>query len=127
MIYYIVAPAFKTRNRTFEADPAIFALLHEMTKNPQTLKAWRSLVSDAFSDNRFFNAPPSANVDWRPLVQALMQSDKERFADLASKISTASSANIFTNRELESLSRALSLRRLTYVLLTGPKDRHLNQ
>ncbi|GAA5902657.1 hypothetical protein JCM8208_007031 [Rhodotorula glutinis] len=127
MVYYIVAPAFKTRNRTFEADPTIFALLHEMTRNPQTLKAWRSLVGDAFSDNRFFNAPPSANVDWKPLVQALMQSDKERFADLSSKISTASSANIFTNRELESLSRALSLRRLTYVLLTGPKDQHLNQ
>ncbi|GAA5834665.1 hypothetical protein JCM9279_007075 [Rhodotorula babjevae] len=127
MIYYIIAPAFKTRNRTFEADSAIFALLHEMTRNPQTLKAWRSLVADAFADNRFFNAPPSANADWKPLVQALMQSDKERFADLSSKISTASSANIFTNRELESLSRALSLRRLTYVLLTGPKDRYLNQ
>lgn len=54
-----------------------------MTRNPQTLKAWRSLVGDAFSDNRFFNAPPSANVDWKPLVQALMQSDKERFADLS--------------------------------------------
>ncbi|GAA5921263.1 hypothetical protein JCM3775_002966 [Rhodotorula graminis] len=127
MVYYIVAPAFKTRNKTFEADPTIFALLHEMTRNPQTLKAWRSLVADAFADNRFFNAPPSANDDWKPLVQALMQSDKERFADLSSKISTASSANIFTNRELESLSRALSLRRLTYVLLTGPKDRYLNQ
>lgn len=80
-------------SRTFEADPAIFALLHEMTKNPQTLKAWRSLVSDAFSDNRFFNAPPSANVDWRPLVQALMQSDKERFADLACTLSLLPSAS----------------------------------
>lgn len=37
------------------------------------------------------------------------------------------SANIFTNRELESLSRALSLRRLTYVLFTGEKDRYLTQ
>ncbi|GAA6052531.1 hypothetical protein JCM3770_003812, partial [Rhodotorula araucariae] len=127
MVYYVVSPAFKTRNKTFEADPAIFALLHEMTKNPQTVKAWRSLVSDAFGDNRFFNAPPSANTSWKPLVQALMLSDKERFAEFASKISTASSANIFTNRELESLSRALSLRRLTYVLLTGPKDRYLTQ
>ncbi|BGP38275.1 hypothetical protein JCM10449v2_002204 [Rhodotorula kratochvilovae] len=127
MVYYIISPAFKTRNKTFEADPAIFALLHEMTKNPQTLKAWRSLVGEAFADNRFFNAPPSANTSWKPLVQALMMSDKERFTELSSKISTASSANIFTNRELESLSRALSLRRLTYILLTGPKDRYLTQ
>lgn len=47
--------------------------------------------------------------------------------DLIAKISTASSANIFTNRELESLSRALSLRRLTYALFTGEKDRFLTQ
>lgn len=43
------------------------------------------------------------------------------------KVSTTSSANIFTNRELESLSRALALRRLTYILLSGPKDRYLTQ
>lgn len=46
---------------------------------------------------------------------------------LAAKISTVSSANIFTNRELESLSRALSLRRLTYTIFTGDKNRFLTQ
>ena len=98
-----------------------------MSKNPQTVKAWRTQVSDAFADNRFFNAPPSANVRWKPLIQALMASDKERLVELTARISTAASANIFTNRELESLSRALSLRRLTYVLFTGDKDRYLTQ
>lgn len=117
-----------------------------MSKNPQTIKAWRTQVGDAFADNRFFNAPPSANLRWKPLIQALMASDKERLVELTGKrvkallsrqisdprcttarISTAASANIFTNRELESLSRALSLRRLTYVLFTGDKDRYLTQ
>ncbi|BGP31712.1 hypothetical protein JCM10296v2_003486 [Rhodotorula toruloides] len=127
MVHYIAAPAFKTRAKTFDPDPSILGLLEEMTKNPQTLKAWRSLVSDAFSDNRFFNALPSAHSRWKPLVQALMASDKERLPDLIAKVSTASSANIFTNRELETLSRALSLRRLTYTLLTSQKDRFLTQ
>ncbi|KAK4333987.1 Protein dopey [Rhodotorula toruloides] len=127
MVYYIAAPAFKTRAKTFDPDPSILALLEEMTKNPQTLKAWRSLVSDAFSDNRFFNAPPSAHSRWKPLVQALMASDKERLPELIGKVSTASSANIFTNRELETLLRALSLRRLTYTLLTSQRDRFLTQ
>ncbi|GAA6000168.1 hypothetical protein JCM10207_007887 [Rhodosporidiobolus poonsookiae] len=127
MVYYIVAPAFKTRAKTLEADPSVFALLREMSKNPQTVKAWRSVVSDAFADNRFFNASPAMSERWKPLVQALMASDKERLPELAGKISTASSANIFTNRELENLSRALSLRRLTYVLFTGDKDRYLAQ
>ncbi|GAA6058598.1 hypothetical protein JCM10212_004009 [Sporobolomyces blumeae] len=127
VVYYIVAPAFKTRAKSFEIDPAIFQLLHEMVKGTQTSKAWRSTVADAFADNRFFNAPPTANAQWAPLVQALMASDKERFPDLVGKVSTVSSANIFTNRELESLSRALSLRRLTYTIFTGEKDRYLTQ
>lgn len=42
-------------------------------------------------------------------------------------MSTASSANIFTNRELEMLSRALSLRRLSYALLAGEKNAYLIQ
>lgn len=46
---------------------------------------------------------------------------------VVAKISTVSSANIFTNRELESLSRALSLRRLTYTIFTGEQNRFLTQ
>ncbi|KAI5481667.1 cellular morphogenesis-related protein [Pseudohyphozyma bogoriensis] len=127
MVYYIVTPAFKTRSKTLEIEPTVFELLTEMAKNPLTLKAWRTQVSDAFGDNRFFNAPPSSHARWKPLIQALMASDKERLVELAAKVSTVSSANIFTNRELESLSRALSLRRLTYTILTGEKDRFLTQ
>ncbi|SCV67868.1 BQ2448_5479 [Microbotryum intermedium] len=154
MVYYIIAPAFKTRSKTFDIEPAVFSLLHEMVKNPATVKAWKTMVGDAFGDNRFFNAPPTADAHWRPVVQALMASDKERLVEvicesdlarwllaaltdsspprlapfpLTAKISSVSSANIFTNRELENLSRALSLRRLTYVLFTGDKDRFLTQ
>ncbi|KAL8286531.1 hypothetical protein RQP46_004548 [Phenoliferia psychrophenolica] len=127
MVYYIVNPSFKTRSKTFDIEPAVFDLLTEMAKNPATLKAWRTQVGDAFSDNRFFNAPPSSHAKWKPLVQALMASDKERLVELTAKISTVSSANIFTNRELESLSRALSLRRLTYTIFTGDKNRFLTQ
>ncbi|KAM0788392.1 hypothetical protein ACM66B_001530 [Microbotryomycetes sp. NB124-2] len=127
LVYYLVAPAFKTRSRTFDIDPTVFELLHEMARNSQTLKAWRGSVADAFGDNRFFNAPPHMHKKWQPVVNALMASDKERLIDLLAKISTVSSANIFTNRELESLSRALSLRRLTYVIYAGEKDRFLTQ
>ncbi|GAA5936298.1 Dop1p [Sporobolomyces koalae] len=126
MIYYIVAPAFKTRSKSFDVDPVVFELLHEMVKTTQASKSWRTTVADAFGDNRFFNAAPSARAQWKPLIQALM-ADKERLPDLIGKISTVSSANIFTNRELESLSRALSLRRLTYALYSGEKDRFLIQ
>lgn len=107
MVYYIVAPAFKTRSkyevasiqpcpaladcstnlcRTFDIDASVFELLSEMVKNPQTIKAWRAQVGDAFADNRFFNAPPSVNERWKPLIQALMASDKERLVELTGEI-----------------------------------------
>ncbi|GAA5913260.1 Dop1p [Sporobolomyces salmoneus] len=126
MVYYIVSPAFKTRAKSFEIDSAIFELLQEMVRATQASKAWRSTIADAFADNRFFNASPATNAQWKPLIRALM-AEKERLPDLIGKISTVSSANIFTNRELESLSRTLSLRRLTYALYTGEKDRFLTQ
>lgn len=53
-----------------------------MARNPQTTKAWKTQVSDAFADNRFFNAPPNINPKWKPLIQALMTSDKERLVEL---------------------------------------------
>lgn len=82
MVYYIVAPAFKTRSKTFDIEPAVFSLLHEMVKNTATVKAWKTMVGDAFGDNRFFNAPPTADKHWRPVVQALIASDKERLMEV---------------------------------------------
>lgn len=105
MVYYIVSPTFKTRSkygfllsvdssltdrapaRTFDIEPSVFELLIEMVKNPASLKAWRTPVQDAFSDNRFFNALPAAHEKWKPLIQALMSSDKERLVELTGSFS----------------------------------------
>lgn len=43
------------------------------------------------------------------------------------RVTTAPSANIFTNREYEMLLRSLNLRRLSYVLLAGEKNHFLTQ
>jgi hypothetical protein len=43
------------------------------------------------------------------------------------KTTTAPSTNIFSNREQEMLLRALSLRRLSFVLFTGDKNQFLTQ
>lgn len=56
-----------------------------MTRYPTNLKAWKSQVVDIFSDNRFFNSPPSSHSNWKPLIQALMTSDKERLVELIGK------------------------------------------
>ena len=127
IVYYNISPAFKTRGRSFEVDESVLLLLSELTKVPAAFKAWRATVLEVFSDNRFFGGPPSMAEAWRPIVQALLASDKERFADLVSKASATTSANIFVNRELESLSKAISIRRLSYTIFCGEKNRYLVQ
>lgn len=106
-------------------DSTILGILHEMTKIPAAVKSWRLPVADAFNDNRFFKMAPDESAQWKPLVCALMDSDRERITELLGRISAAPSANIFTNRELEMISRSLNLRRLSFVLLAAERNHHL--
>lgn len=75
----LVVPKF--RRQRFN-DDATVTLLEEMAKIPAAAKAWRPPLADAFNDNRFFRITPAESEPWKPLVCALMDSDKERFTDL---------------------------------------------
>jgi len=58
------------------------ALLEEMSKLAIALKAWRSPVSDALNDGRFFSSSSAAGRKWRPIVRALVGTDKSAFAEI---------------------------------------------
>jgi hypothetical protein len=104
-------------------NPSVLEMLIQMSKLSAAHRSWRSLVSDAFAEPRFFS---HAHVqEWRILINTLMDSDKERFPDLLSRITAAPSSNIFTNKEQEMISRALNLKRLAYVLLAAEQNHYL--
>lgn len=63
-------------------DVAVMALLEEMSKVNITLKAWRSPVSDALNDSRFFSSSSMAGRKWRPIVRALVGTDKSAFTEI---------------------------------------------
>ncbi|KAI8459463.1 Dopey, N-terminal-domain-containing protein [Phakopsora pachyrhizi] len=125
MMYYIVSPAFKARSRTFETDETLANLLVEMTKHSAASKAWRPQVIETFNDAKFFNFSPEVGRRWKPIIQALLNTDKERFIEMIGRISTAPSANIFTNKEAEMTMRSLSLRRITYAIYAADYNRFL--
>ncbi|KAF9654142.1 hypothetical protein BDM02DRAFT_3152598 [Thelephora ganbajun] len=127
VVYYIVTPSLKGKTRTLDLDAAVMILLEEMSKLSIALKAWRSPVSDALNDGRFFSSSSAAGRKWRPIVRAFVGTDKSAFTEILGKITTAPSTNIFSNREQEMLLRALSLRRLSFVLFTGDKNQFLTQ
>lgn len=58
------------------------ALLEEMGKLSIALKAWRSPVSDALNDSRFFGSSSIAGRRWRPIVRALVATDKSAFTEI---------------------------------------------
>ncbi|SPO28009.1 related to DOP1 - strong similarity to developmental regulatory gene, dopey (dopA) [Ustilago trichophora] len=127
-VYYIVAPASRTRSRRLEVDASVVAVISELVRMPGTVKAWRSTVADIFGDGRFFSMALSEAERWKPVILALMTQDKERLIDLLARVSaSAAAANIFANRELEMLSRALNLRRLSFTIFAGEEDAFLTQ
>ncbi|KAG8842667.1 hypothetical protein FRC20_004310, partial [Serendipita sp. 405] len=128
LAYYVVAPAMKSRSgAALEVEDIILDIIKEMSKIQAATRAWRAPVQEAFNDTRFFNCTPEVAMKWRPIISALMDADKTVFSDLLSKIASAPSANIFTNREYEMLVKSLNLRRLSFVVLAGGQNKFLTQ
>lgn len=127
IVYYIVNPAMKGKSRPMDVDSTVLAIIQGMARIPTALKAWRPPVIDLLNDNRLFNCSREAAETWRPIVKTLFDADKTAFPELLSKVTTAPSANIFTNREYEMLLRSLNVRRLSFALFTGDKNAFLTQ
>lgn len=125
IMYYIITPAFKSRSKTSEVDGTILDLLIEMTKHSAAAKAWRAHVTETFGDPKFFNCSPETGRRWKLIIQALLNTDKERFTEMLSRLTTAPSANIFTNKEMEMVTRSLNLRRITYAIYAAEYNRFL--
>jgi hypothetical protein len=52
-----------------------------MTRISTTVKAWRGVISDIINDTRFFACSAEAGMDFRPIVQAWVDTDKSVLAD----------------------------------------------
>lgn len=63
-------------------NSTVLRLLSQLAKLPSATKAWRIHVGDAFNDARFFRMRPEDALEWKLLVCALMDNDKERFGEL---------------------------------------------
>lgn len=132
-VYYLIVPTIRSSSknnspRPLDINSSVLAVLCEICRLPQTLKSWRSIVSDAFFDQRFFQQNLVLGAkNWQPVIFALFNQDKERFLELISRItavSTGPQINIFTSRESEILARALTLRRLSYVIFASQTQDH---
>lgn len=105
LAYYVVNPATKGRagsvnllsswhvrltiiyRQTIDLDETTLDIIKELSRIPAAARAWRPTVADAFNDARFFNCSPEAAQKWRPLVRALVDTDKTVFSELLGRLS----------------------------------------
>ncbi|KAF7726823.1 hypothetical protein EC973_008424 [Apophysomyces ossiformis] len=126
LVYYVIGPALRTRTM-FSKIAVILDQICEMAKMPFTYRTWRKEVWDVFVDNRFFYMNAMTAKKWRTIIQTAFVLEKERFTELIGRITTTPSTAFFTNKEQETLNRALSLRRLSYVIFCGSIDQYVPQ
>lgn len=94
-----------------------------------TLKVWRSIVHESFTDGRFFSQSAEAMEVWASIMCNTYSLDKERMVDTIARVGAGPSANIniFANREAETRLRALNVRRLAFLIYAGEVDHWLPQ
>lgn len=118
LVYYVVAPGFRARQRLWEPEAPVLDLLKSLCRLPNTSKVWRTYVLDTFLDAKFFSQSLDMGKHWAPIVASLFDSERERLnTDVISRITTSSS-NLFTSRESDLHARIMAIRRLSYVIYT---------
>ncbi|CAG8547676.1 3387_t:CDS:10 [Dentiscutata erythropus] len=126
LMYYVIAPSLKNRTNA-GINPIVLDLLCETSKISFAYRVWRKEAWDVFIDNRFFNMAPTAAKKWRIIMQTIMTSEKERFTEVLTRITTTPANALFVNKEQEALNRALNLRRLSFIIYCGKVDHYLSQ
>ncbi|CAH1756245.1 1732_t:CDS:10 [Entrophospora sp. SA101] len=126
LMYYVITPNIKNRQISGNEN-IILDILSEISQIPFAYRVWRREAWDVFLDNRFFNMTSGASKKWRVILQTIMISEKERFTEVIGRVSTSSANTLFVSKEQESLNRALSLRRISFVIFCGAIDQYLPQ
>ncbi|KAJ2077125.1 hypothetical protein H4R24_005314 [Coemansia sp. RSA 988] len=149
LVQYAVTPAFRSHMTGGYSGPShavmsksrhfalVLRCLSALAQLPSLLRVWRRELWDFFCDSKFF--PPSAAAAepatmspalapvWRTLLRTLMLSEKDRFTELLTRITSSSAAPaLFANREHEAMARAIALRRLSFVIWCGSVNQYLS-
>ncbi|KAK4549263.1 hypothetical protein LTR36_007722 [Oleoguttula mirabilis] len=124
-----LSPALRAKSFPDTISMDHLSLLQEIAIKAPMAKAWRKEVGDAFNDARLLASPPPLVEDgWLPVLHQLSLRDRDRMAELLSRITPPSSAGIMfgvgaSAARLEADRKTqLNLRRICLLLLASPED-----
>ena len=125
----VIAPAFRAKTFPGNISLEVLTLLLEVQKKAPNAKPWRKEVSDVLNDAKILSSPASLmEAGWLPVLHQWSLRDKDRMADLLSRLTPPSSAGIMfgvgaSAARLEADRRTqLNLRRICLLLLASPQD-----
>ncbi|KAJ3264062.1 hypothetical protein HDU77_009470 [Chytriomyces hyalinus] len=129
LVYYVVAPAVKANPNLSAAKYLnVRRILLVASKLVFVVKTWKKEVWDAFMESKFWEMGIEPFRDWKTIMTSLVSADREsKIAELATKVSVASSTSLFASREQELLLRISSLRRISFLIWCGSVDQFLPQ
>ncbi|KAF2864163.1 hypothetical protein K470DRAFT_254491 [Piedraia hortae CBS 480.64] len=125
----IITPLIHSKSFPTNLTPEILTLLHEISRKSPTSKSWKREVHDAIHDARIFSSPLTP---WLPIIHQWMFRDPDRLTEQLSRLTPPSTAgslfgvNANATRLDSDRKTQLTLRRITLILLSSPKDTHLS-
>ncbi|RDL34750.1 Cellular morphogenesis regulator [Venustampulla echinocandica] len=125
----VIGPTFKSKAFPDNVSKSTLVLLYQLSRLPNTHKAWKKDVADAFNDSKFFSTALSlVDSDWLPLLKQWTLGEKERMPELLSRMQAPTTAGIVfgvgaTSARLEADRKTqLNLRRVATLVLATTDD-----
>jgi hypothetical protein len=125
----VTGPTFRAKAFPENVTKGVLDLLQSLAKVAQTNKFWKKDLYDAFNDPKFFNTPlPLMRESWLPILAHWTHSDKERIAELLTRLSAPTTAGIMfgvgaaSARQEADRKTQLTLRRIALLILGSPED-----
>ncbi|KAI0430565.1 putative regulator of reproduction dopa [Xylaria sp. FL1042] len=125
----LIGPCIRAKGFPDTVTKTTLTLLQELTRLPNNQKTWKKDVGDAFNDPRFFTSSATlVKSDWLPLLKLWTVTDKDRMAEILSRISSPTTAGIVfgvgaTSARLEADRKTqLNLRRIAALILACGTD-----
>ena len=124
IIANLVSPQIKPKH--IHEIPVKTLALMELIGKYHPNKSWKSLISDSFTDNSFFNVSENRLNQWKPIISNWISSERDKISDLIVKITPSvlsTPSNIFVwNENSEVESKRYVIRRITFLIICQPND-----
>ncbi|KAL8920246.1 MAG: hypothetical protein Q9172_004599 [Xanthocarpia lactea] len=126
----VIVPTIRAKSFPQNVTSIFLDLFGLLTRIPEASKGWKRDIGDAFNDPRLFcrHTHGLASSRWLPLIRQWIILDKDRMADLVSRLPSPTSAGIMfgvgaSSARLEADRKAqLNLRRVATLLLAATGD-----